>query len=100
MKEETKHKIEVTSKKFWLNSKDFLRGLLIAMITAALMVIQNSFDAGELVFNWKQISMAAIGGGVAYLLKNFFQPAQVKQTLNNNQVDAIKDTTETKDAAK
>jgi len=96
----TEKDLEVTSKKFWLNSKDFLRGLIIAMITAALMVIQNSFDAGELVFNWKQIIMAAIGGGVAYLLKNFFQPAQVKQTINSNQVDAIKDITNTKEAAK
>ena len=86
-------KVEITSKKFRLNAKDFLRGLLIAMLTAALMAVQNALDAGELVFKWKQITMAAIGGGVAYLLKNFFQPAQVKQPINDNQADALKDNT-------
>ncbi len=80
-------KIEVTSKKFRLNAKDFLRGLLIAMLTAALMAVQNALDAGELIFKWKPITMAAIGGGVAYLLKNFFQPAQVKQPINDNQAE-------------
>lgn len=83
-------KIEVTSKQFWLNSKDFLRGLIMAMGTTALMVVQNSIDAGQIVFHWKQMLMAGVGGGVTYLLKNFFQPAQIKKDVTPDEIDALK----------
>lgn len=59
------------SKKYSLNIHDIVRGCLIAALTAALTVVQSSIDAGELAFNIKEISMAALGGGVAYLLKNW-----------------------------
>lgn len=67
----------VTSKQFSLNIKDFLKGLLVAVIGAALTAIQTSISAGTIVFNWKEIGAVALTAGVAYLLKNFFTPAQV-----------------------
>lgn len=62
------------SKLFSLNLKDVLKGLLIAVLTPILLIIQQSLEMGSLVFNWHQIGMAAVAGGVSYLLKNFFTP--------------------------
>lgn len=53
-----------------LNWRDFLRGLAMAILTPAVLIIQQSLEAGNFVFNWKSIGMAAIAGGVAYLVKN------------------------------
>jgi hypothetical protein len=80
--EEQKH--EITSSKFSLNVKDFLKGLLVSIGTAALVVIQTSIDAGSFNFDWKQVSIAAVGAGVAYLIKNFFTPAQKVTEAPNN----------------
>jgi len=62
------------SKLFSLNYADILKGLLMAVITPVLVIIQQSIANGEMTFNWKAIGMAAIAGGVGYLLKNFFTP--------------------------
>lgn len=65
-----------TSKQFSLNLQDLGKGLIVAIVTPALVILQSSIAAGSLVLDWKSIAMASIGGGVAYLLKNFFTPAQ------------------------
>lgn len=83
-------KPEITSNQYSLNFKDFLRGLLIAMGTAALTVAQQSIDAGAFTLNWKVMMWAGLGGGITYLLKNYFQPAQIKQTVTNAQATSIK----------
>ena len=58
-----------------LNWNDFGKGLLMAVLTPVLVVVQQSVDAGSLVFNWKSLAIAAVAGGVAYLIKNLFTPA-------------------------
>lgn len=65
-----------TSNFLSLNWQDVGKGLIIAILTPVLVLVQNSVDAGTLVFNWKALAMAAVGGGVAYFIKNFFTPAQ------------------------
>jgi len=64
------------SEQFSLNIRDILRGLLMAVLTPAVFIIQQSLDKGELIFNWKQVGIAAVAGGVAYLIKNFLSPAK------------------------
>lgn len=66
------------SKLFSVNTKDILKGLLMAILTPAVLIIENSLSAGSLVFDWKSIGMAAIAGGFAYLVKNFFTPPTVE----------------------
>ncbi len=85
-------KVEVTSKRFWLNSKDFLKGLLLAVVTSGLVVLEGALSSGPI--NWLMVGKAGLAGGVAYLLKNYFQPAQIKQNITAEQVDAMKDSTE------
>jgi len=73
------------SKKFTLQGADWLRALLMAVLTPALVIIQQTVEAGQLKFNWTAIAMASIAGGVAYLLKNFaFEPAKVITTADTN----------------
>lgn len=80
-------KVVITSKKFWLNSKDFLRSLVMAAGTAALQVIQTSLDSGHIPSNWKPTVIAALAGMGAYLIKNFFTPATIQKPVSNEVVE-------------
>ena len=57
-----------------LNWADFGKGLLMAVLTPVLVLVQQSVDAGSFVFNGKALAIAAVAGGVGYLIKNFFTP--------------------------
>lgn len=63
-----------TSKFLALNWADIFKGLLMAILTPAVVIIQQSLESGILIFDWKSIVTASIGGGLAYLLKNFLTP--------------------------
>ena len=58
------------SKFLSLGWRDFLRGLLMAILTPALTFILNSIDHGEVTLNWHLVYLSAVGGAIAYLLKN------------------------------
>lgn len=58
-----------------LNWADFGKGLLMAILTPVVVIIQQSLEAGVFTFDWKSIGLGAIAGGVAYLVKNFFTPS-------------------------
>lgn len=64
----------VQSKLFSLNWNDVLKGLLMAVITPAIFLIQQAIQNGGFVFDWQKIGMAAVAGGIAYIIKNFFTP--------------------------
>ena len=57
-----------------LNLRDVLRGLIMAVLTPVVFIVQQSLALGELTFNWKAIAIAALSGGVAYLIKSVFTP--------------------------
>jgi hypothetical protein len=61
------------SKKYKLNSRDFVKGLIIAILAAALSIVQNSLSAGQLIFDYKLIITTSLSAGVAYLIKNIFE---------------------------
>lgn len=65
-----------TSKQFWLNYKDLLKGLLVATITAPITVIYTSVQAGTFTLDWKAIGLLALSGFLSYIVKNFLTPAQ------------------------
>jgi hypothetical protein len=60
----------MNSKLFRLNILDFLKGLLMAILVPALIVIQTSLEAGQLTLDWKIIATTSLAGGIGYLLKN------------------------------
>ena len=58
--------------KLWaLCKSDWVKGLIVAVLTTPLTIIYQSTSAGTLVLDWKAIIAAAMTGGIAYLLKNF-----------------------------
>ncbi len=84
------NKIEVTSKQFFLNHKDFFKGLIVSAGSAALTIIYNSIEAGNFDINWSSVLKISLTAGIAYLMKNFFQPAQEKRDITNAEVDQLK----------
>jgi hypothetical protein len=63
---------------FTINWHDVLKGLIMAVLTPAVFIIQQTLQNGTLTFNWKSIGMAAVAGGVGYIIKNFLTPESKK----------------------
>lgn len=53
----------------------------MAILTPALLIIQQSVEAGSFTFDWHQVAMASVAGGLAYLLKNFLEPSKTIEKL-------------------
>ncbi len=60
------------SKFLSLDTQDFLKGLVVAVIGSVLTIIETSLQSGSLHFDWKAIGAAAALSGISYLTKNFF----------------------------
>ena len=58
------------SKFLSLGWRDFLRGLVMAILTPTVTLIANSLERGEFTVNWHLILLSSVGGAGAYLLKN------------------------------
>lgn len=81
-----------TSNQFTLNTRDIVKGLIMAVILPVLTIIQSSIANGVLTFDWKVIGIAAVSGFVAYIIKNFFSPAEIVLTNPSKAtVDAVKE---------
>lgn len=70
-----------------LNWKDLGKGFLMAVLTPVFVIVQQSLELGELTFNWKSIGLAAVAGGVAYLVKNLFTPASSEKLVGGRPDD-------------
>jgi len=69
------------SKFFSLNTKDFLKGLLVAIIMAFIASLNAVLQDGTFDFTWlimKPVVMSSVGAGLAYLIKNFFTNSEGK----------------------
>ncbi len=72
--------------KLWaLCSNDWIKGLIVAIITTPLTIIYQSVSAGTLIIDWKTIIAAALTGGIAYLLKNL-STGSGGQILTNKEI--------------
>ena len=62
------------AKLFMLNARDFLKGLVVAVITAILTFLVNELQAGSSVDVdlFKRMGIAAVISFLSYLLKNLF----------------------------
>lgn len=77
---------------FTLNWQDALRGLIVAVGTPILLAIERVIDAGKMDFSWKTLAMAGLGGGVVYLIKNFFTPAAATKTTTTTPDGTVTET--------
>jgi hypothetical protein len=55
-----------------LNSNDFLKGLIMAVLSTVITVVYQTVEAGSLVFDWKAIGTMALTTALAYIMKNLF----------------------------
>jgi len=60
----------MNSSLFTLNSKDWIKGLVVAVLTAVITVVYSTIQTGTLVLDWKSISIAGISAALAYITKN------------------------------
>jgi hypothetical protein len=66
-----------------LNFRDIARGLLMAILTPVVVLVQQSIEAGVFTFDWKALGLASLAGGVAYLAKNFFTPKPINSLMED-----------------
>lgn len=60
-----------TISKLWrLSTNDFVKGLIVAVLSGVLTLILDLLKAGS-VINWSQIGTVALIAMLSYLLKNF-----------------------------
>jgi len=55
-----------------LNSQDFIKGLVVAVLSAVITIIYNTVQAGSLTFDWKAIGTVALTSALGYIMKNLF----------------------------
>jgi hypothetical protein len=55
-----------------LNSTDFLKGLIMAVLSSVITVVYQTVELGSLVFDWKAIGTMALTTALAYIMKNLF----------------------------
>lgn len=81
----------VTTKRFNLNMSDWVRGLLVAVVTGPITIILDSLNQGTLTFNWKMIATVALSAGLSYILKNWLMtPNEITiKNPSNEQVQAV-----------
>lgn len=55
-----------------LNSSDFIKGLIMAVLSTVITVVYQTVEAGSLTFDWKAIGTMALTTALAYIMKNLF----------------------------
>jgi len=69
---------------FRLNWHDLLKGLVIAILTPILVLIQAYFATGKLDVELNSVLAVGLSGLIAYLIKNFFTDNSVSnETLKS-----------------
>jgi len=63
---------------FTLNTADFVKGLLMAVLSTVITIVYQTIEAGSLVFDWNAIGTMALTSALAYIMKNLFTNSQGK----------------------
>lgn len=65
---------------FKINVFDLSKGLIVATLTAIVVLISDTISAGTFTFNWTNIWHTGVAAAVAYLMK---------QLVTNNQGELL-----------
>jgi membrane protein implicated in regulation of membrane protease activity len=76
-----------SSKLFSLNIYDFLKGLIVAVLTPIIVFAQGYFANGTLDIEWQALMAVGLSGLLAYLIKNFFSDSQSLPQVSANDED-------------
>lgn len=72
-----------------LNSRDFIKGLVVSVLTSVITIIYTSLQAGSFTFDWKAIGMAALTSALAYITKNLLTNSEDKILKAEPKAEAI-----------
>ena len=72
------------SKLFSLNVWDFLKGLIIAVLSPIIVFAQGYFAEGTLDIELSALFAVGLSGFLAYLIKNFFSDAPALPKVSAN----------------
>jgi membrane protein implicated in regulation of membrane protease activity len=82
-----------SSKLFSLNIYDFLKGIIVAVLTPIIVFAQGYFANGTLDIEWQALMAVGFSGLLAYLIKNFFSDApnesRLTTTISNEDINAV-----------
>lgn len=74
----------ILSEKFTVQTRDFINGLLLAVVSAILPIITQTLQEGSFLFDWQMIGTVASSTFIAYIAKKFLEPAKIVTTYNTN----------------
>jgi len=61
-----------------LNTKDFIKGLLLSVFTSVISIVYTSVQMGNLVFDKKAIATTALTTALGYIMKNLLTNSEDK----------------------
>lgn len=67
----------MNSEMFSLKIRDFLKGVVTAIIGAVLVFVQQSLTSNQPI-DYKTISVIALTAGLSYIIKNYFSDTDGK----------------------
>jgi hypothetical protein len=63
---------------FTLNSNDFIKGLIIAVLTSVVTIVYQTVSTGSLAIDWKAIATVALSSALGYIMKNLLTNSEGK----------------------
>lgn len=79
-----------------LNTQDFIKGLVVAVLGGVVAIIAPSIESGEFIFNWTVIWHTAVASALAYLGKNILSPAPASVQIDPSKTSVIDKNTKEK----
>jgi len=67
-----------------LNTNDFIKGLIMAVLSSVITVVYQTVETGSLTFDWKAIGTIALTSALAYIMKNLFTNSTGKLFAKEN----------------
>lgn len=83
----------IINKRLSLNLRDAVNGFVIAALTSGLTALQQLLDSNNGI-SYKAVIMAALSGGIGYILKKFLldKPSVVTTYASNEKAEEIGET--------
>lgn len=59
-----------------LTKQDFIKGLIVSVLSSVLTIMYQTIETGSLKFDWKAIGTVAAMSAMGYILKNLVTNSQ------------------------
>jgi hypothetical protein len=59
-----------------INLIDFVKGLILAVLTSIVTIIHSTLENSSLTFDWNLIGITAVTSAIGYLVKNLLTNSQ------------------------